>query len=82
MASADLLLHPVRPRIVQAFPGTRALTTSQLAAELDNVPASSLYHHIALPAKAQGSRWSPNAGAAAQWSARTVCGSNREDRAG
>ena len=33
MAPADLLLHPVRPRIVQAFLGDRALTTSQLAGE-------------------------------------------------
>ena len=33
MASADLLLHPVRLRIVQAFLGDRALTTAQLVAE-------------------------------------------------
>jgi predicted DNA-binding transcriptional regulator YafY len=48
MASADLLLHPVRLRIVQAFLGERALTTSQLAAELDDVPAGSLYRHVAM----------------------------------
>ena len=42
MASADLLLHPVRLRIVQAFLGDRALTTSALAAELADVPAASL----------------------------------------
>jgi hypothetical protein len=47
MASADLLLHPVRLRIVKAFLGDRALTTAQLAAELDDVPAGSLYRHIA-----------------------------------
>jgi len=52
MASADLLLHPVRLRIVQAFLGDRALTTSQLAAELGDVPASSLYRHLALLTKA------------------------------
>jgi Helix-turn-helix domain len=52
MASADLLLHPVRLRIVQAFLGDRALTTSQLAAELDDVPAGSLYRHVALLATA------------------------------
>jgi DNA-binding transcriptional ArsR family regulator len=46
MASADLLLHPVRLRIVKAFLGDRALTTAQLAAELDDVPAGSLYRHI------------------------------------
>jgi DNA-binding transcriptional ArsR family regulator len=52
MASADLLLHPVRLRIVKAFLGERALTTGQLAAELDDVPAGSLYRHVALLAKA------------------------------
>jgi DNA-binding transcriptional ArsR family regulator len=48
MASADLLLHPVRLRIVKAFLGERALTTSELAAELDDVPPGSLYRHVAL----------------------------------
>jgi hypothetical protein len=52
MASADLLLHPVRLRIVKSFLGDRALTTSQLAAELDDVPAGSLYRHMALLTKA------------------------------
>jgi hypothetical protein len=53
MASADLLLHPVRLRIVKAFLGDRALTTSQLAAELDDVPPGSLYRHIAMLTKAE-----------------------------
>lgn len=48
MAKADLLLHPVRMRIVKAFGGDRALTTGQLAAELDDLPAGSLYRHVAL----------------------------------
>jgi Helix-turn-helix domain len=52
VASADLLLHPVRLRIVKAFLGDRALTTSQLATELDDVPSGSLYRHMALLAKA------------------------------
>ena len=52
MASADLLLHPVRLRILKAFLGDRALTTSQIAAELNDVPAGSLYRHIALLTKA------------------------------
>jgi AcrR family transcriptional regulator len=52
MASADLLLHPVRLRIVKAFLGERALTTSQLSAELADVPPGSLYRHVALLAKA------------------------------
>jgi Helix-turn-helix domain len=48
MTSADLLLHPVRLRIVQAFLGDRALTTSQLRDELPDVPPASLYRHVAL----------------------------------
>jgi hypothetical protein len=47
VASADLLLHPVRLRIVQAFLGDRALTTTQLRAELPDVPAGSLYRQVA-----------------------------------
>jgi helix-turn-helix protein len=47
VATADLLLHPVRLRIVQAFLGDRALTTSALRAELADVPAASLYRHVA-----------------------------------
>jgi hypothetical protein len=47
MATADLLLHPVRLRIVQAFIGDRALTTSAISAELDDVPTASLYRHVA-----------------------------------
>ena len=47
MASADLLLHPVRLRIVQALLGDRALTTSGLAAELADVPPATLYRQVA-----------------------------------
>jgi hypothetical protein len=47
MATADLLLHPVRLRIVQAFLGDRALTTTDLRAELPDVPPGSLYRHVA-----------------------------------
>ncbi|HEY2551037.1 MAG TPA: helix-turn-helix domain-containing protein [Streptosporangiaceae bacterium] len=47
MATADLLLHPIRLRIVQAFLGDRALTTSALIAELSDVPPASLYRHVA-----------------------------------
>lgn len=48
MASAELLLHPVRLRIVKAFLDGRDLTTADVAAELDDVPAASVYRHIAL----------------------------------
>jgi hypothetical protein len=51
MASASLLLHPVRLRIVKAFLGDRRLTTAQLTAELDDVPPGSLYRHVALLAR-------------------------------
>jgi hypothetical protein len=48
MTSADLLLHPVRLRILQAFLGDRALTTADLRSELPDVPPASLYRHVAL----------------------------------
>ena len=47
VATADLLLHPVRLRIVQAFLGDRALTTSELSGELADIPPASLYRHVA-----------------------------------
>ncbi|MFI1919925.1 helix-turn-helix domain-containing protein [Nocardia sp. NPDC020380] len=47
MDSVELLLHPVRLRIVQAFLGDRTLTTSELSAELDDVSPGSLYRHVA-----------------------------------
>ncbi len=52
MASADLLLHPVRLRVVKAFLGDRALTTKQLAAEMPDVPSGSVYRHVARLAEA------------------------------
>jgi DNA-binding transcriptional ArsR family regulator len=45
--SADLLLHPVRLRIVQAFLRGRPLTTAQLSSELSDIPPASLYRHVA-----------------------------------
>jgi hypothetical protein len=47
MSTADLLLHPVRLRIIQAFLGDRALTTADLRKELPDVPPASLYRHVA-----------------------------------
>ncbi len=47
MTTADLLLHPVRLRIVEAFLGDRALTTSELSSELADIPQASLYRHVA-----------------------------------
>ena len=48
MKSADVLLHPVRMRIWQAFLGDRALTTGELRSELPDVPPASLYRQVAL----------------------------------
>jgi hypothetical protein len=47
VTTADLLLHPVRLRIVQAFLGDRALTTSDLRAELPDVAPATLYRQVA-----------------------------------
>jgi hypothetical protein len=47
MATADLILHPVRLRIVRAFLGGRPLTTSALADELADVPPASLARPVA-----------------------------------
>jgi len=47
VATADLLLHPVRLRIVQAFLGDRALTTGQLRTELADIAPASLYRQVA-----------------------------------
>lgn len=46
-SGADLLLRPVRLRIVQAFLGDPALTTSDLRHELPDVPPASLYRRVA-----------------------------------
>ena len=47
MKKSDLLLHPVRMRIVQALLGDRELTTAQLQGELPDVPAATLYRQVA-----------------------------------
>lgn len=48
-AKADLLLHPVRMRILQTFLGGiqgRRMTTQQIAEALDDVPQATLYRHL------------------------------------
>jgi len=52
MSSADLLLHPLRWRIVQAFLGDRQLTTGQLLAEIDDIAPATLYRQVATLTKA------------------------------
>lgn len=47
MTSAELLLHPVRLRIVQTMLGRDELTTRELAEKLTDVAAATLYRHVA-----------------------------------
>ncbi|WKX70747.1 helix-turn-helix domain-containing protein [Streptomyces sp. XD-27] len=47
MDTADLLLHPLRLRIVQALYG-RTLTTSQLCTRMPDVPKTTVYRHVGL----------------------------------
>ncbi|KAE8763658.1 helix-turn-helix domain-containing protein [Georgenia thermotolerans] len=47
MGSAELLLHPVRLRIVQAFLGEGELTTADLRARLTDVSPATLYRQVA-----------------------------------
>ena len=46
VSTADLVLHPVRLRILQAFLGGRRLTTGDLARELPDVAQAGLYRHV------------------------------------
>jgi DNA-binding transcriptional ArsR family regulator len=52
MDTLDLLLHPVRLRIVHAMSGGRTRTTSDLCASLSDVPKTTLYRHVGLLADA------------------------------
>jgi helix-turn-helix protein len=46
--TVDLLLHPVRIRIVHAFAGGRTLTTTELGTRLPDVPKTTLYRHVGM----------------------------------
>ncbi|MCM2424757.1 helix-turn-helix domain-containing protein [Streptomyces sp. RKAG337] len=48
MDTLELLVHPVRLRIVHALSGGQALTTSQLCARLTDVSKATVYRHVAL----------------------------------
>jgi DNA-binding transcriptional ArsR family regulator len=52
MDPVELLLHPVRLRLVHAFAGGRSLTTAQLAARLPDVSQATVYRHVATLAEA------------------------------
>jgi len=51
MNTVDLLLHPVRLRIVHALSGGRALTTTELSAHMPDVSKVTVYRHVALLAE-------------------------------
>ncbi|MGH8128402.1 MAG: helix-turn-helix domain-containing protein, partial [Gammaproteobacteria bacterium] len=42
----DVLLHPIRLRIVRAFLGDAKLTARDLAERLGDVPQATLYRHL------------------------------------
>ena len=46
--TVELLLHPVRLRIIHAMSGGRALTTSQLRARMPDVSKATMYRHVSL----------------------------------
>lgn len=48
MDTVELLLHPVRLRIVHAMSGARTLTTSQLRARMPDVSKATMYRHVSL----------------------------------
>jgi DNA-binding transcriptional ArsR family regulator len=48
MDQLDLLLHPVRLRIVYALSGDRVRTTTELGALLPDIPKTTVYRHVAL----------------------------------
>ncbi|MBR7676770.1 helix-turn-helix domain-containing protein [Streptomyces daliensis] len=52
MTNANLLLHPVRLRILQTLVGSEPLTTAQLRDRLPDVPPATMYRHIATLTKA------------------------------
>jgi DNA-binding transcriptional ArsR family regulator len=52
MDPVELLLHPVRLRIVHAFSGGRDVTTAQLCARLPDVSQATVYRQVGLLADA------------------------------
>ncbi|MFC7646807.1 helix-turn-helix domain-containing protein [Streptosporangium lutulentum] len=48
MATADLLLHPVRMRILQALFDADPMTTAQLRDRLPDIAPATMYRHIAV----------------------------------
>lgn len=53
MATANLLLHPVRMRILQTLIGSEPLTTAQLRDHLPDIAPATMYRHIATLTRAE-----------------------------
>ncbi|MGD3111711.1 helix-turn-helix domain-containing protein [Streptomyces sp. YGL11-2] len=53
MDTIELLLHPVRLRVVHALSGGRVLTTSELCARMPEVSKVTMYRHVALLTEAR-----------------------------
>jgi DNA-binding transcriptional ArsR family regulator len=51
LSHADVLVHPLRMRIVTAM-GLQKMTAGDIAAHLPDIPQASLYRHLALLVKA------------------------------
>lgn len=45
-SKVDLILHPIRLRVIQAFIGNRRLTSQQIAQALPDIAQATLYRHI------------------------------------
>ncbi|WP_235548852.1 helix-turn-helix domain-containing protein [Paenibacillus sp. Soil522] len=45
-SKADLILHPIRMRIIQAFIAGQKRTTQQLVKQLADVPQATMYRHL------------------------------------
>ncbi|MBA0053960.1 ArsR family transcriptional regulator [Streptomyces sp. AJS327] len=52
MANSNLLLHPVRARVLRTLLGADELTTAQLRERMPDVSAATMYRHVAILAKA------------------------------
>jgi DNA-binding transcriptional ArsR family regulator len=53
MATLDVLLHPIRLRILRTLLGGRQLTSADIAKEVGKVPVSHLYRHLNILLDAQ-----------------------------
>jgi DNA-binding transcriptional ArsR family regulator len=53
LSKADLVLHPIRLRILQAFIGDRRLSARQLCELLPDIPQATLYRHFHKLTKAE-----------------------------